>query len=214
MSPDQEVGAETGRTAPRGSDLRARGQRTRQRLLDAGMQVLADRGYHATRVDDIVKAARTSHGTFYLYFEDKEDLVRALAEDCVAEVTAAVAELGPVEAGPEGREQIRRWLDRWNESYRRYGPVVRAWMEDHVPDPGLARIGGKAFDDITGTLRARIADAAPRHVDPELAAPAMLAMIERLFYYVLSRGITVDEDAMLDTLATMIHRGFFGGDGG
>lgn len=193
-------------------ELRARGKRTMAKLLDAGMRVLAERGYHATRVDDIVRVARTSHGTFYLYFADKEDLVRTLAEECVAEVSAAVAALGEVERGPAGRERLRRWLEDWNDSYRRYGPVVRAWMEDHVPDPGLAQVGAKAFADITATLRARIAEAAPPHVDPELAAPAMLAMIERTFYYVLSRGIPVDEDALLDTMASMIHRGFFAGE--
>jgi AcrR family transcriptional regulator len=37
-----------------------------QRLLDAGVEVFAARGYHAARVDDIVKVAETSHGTFYL----------------------------------------------------------------------------------------------------------------------------------------------------
>lgn len=192
--------------------MRARGRRTMATLLDAGMKVLSERGYHATRVDDIVRVARTSHGTFYLYFSDKEDLIRTLAEECVDEVSAAVGHLEPVSAGPEGREQIRDWLVEWNASYRRYGPVVRAWMEDHVPDPGLAQVGAKAFAEITGVLRTRIAEAAPAHVDPVLAAPALLAMIERTFYYVLSRGLPVDEDALVDTMATMIHRAFFAGE--
>src|SRR6185503_19557856 len=65
----------------RGRELRARGQRTQARLLEAGARVFAERGYHAARVDDVVKAARTSHGTFYLYFSNKEDLFRALAID-------------------------------------------------------------------------------------------------------------------------------------
>ena len=46
------------------------------------MRVFADRGFHAARVDDIVRSARTSHGTFYLYFTNKEDLLRALATEC------------------------------------------------------------------------------------------------------------------------------------
>lgn len=192
-------------------ELRARGKRTMAKLLDAGMQVLADRGYHAARVDDIVRAARTSHGTFYLYFANKEDLVRALAEECVEEVTAVVGTLGPVDPGPEGVAELRAWLTRWDTVYRRYGPVIRAWMEEHVPDPGLLRLGGRAYADLIRTLTDRIAEASPPHVEPRLAAPAMLAMIERTFYYVLSRGVPVDEDAMLDTLAAMIHRGFFGG---
>src|SRR5215469_17737456 len=58
--------------------LRTQGRKTMRKLLDAAMVVFNRRGYHAARVDDIVKVARTSHGTFYLYFSNKEDLLRAL----------------------------------------------------------------------------------------------------------------------------------------
>ena len=52
-----------------------------RKLSDAGLRVFAERGYHQSRVDDIVRAARTSHGTFYLYFANKEDLLRQVARD-------------------------------------------------------------------------------------------------------------------------------------
>lgn len=193
-------------------ELRARGRRTMRKLLDGGMAALAERGFHATRVDDIVRSARTSHGTFYLYFSDKEDLVRTLAEECVDEITRVVAGLEPVDPGPAGREQLREWLGTWKDAYERYGPVVRVWMEDHVADPGLMQVGAKAMADITGSLATRVREAGVSHVAPEVAAAAMLAMTERLFYYLLSRGIGVDDDALLDTLATMAHRAFFGGE--
>ena len=65
-----------------------------RRLLDAGMRVFADRGFHAARVDDIVRAARASHGTFYLYFSSKEDLLRALAVQCSEQIEALAKVLG------------------------------------------------------------------------------------------------------------------------
>ena len=71
-----------------GRELRARGQRTVRKLLDAGIEVFGAKGYHAARVDDIVKVAKTSHGTFYLYFANKEDLFRALALDVADEMTS------------------------------------------------------------------------------------------------------------------------------
>ena len=67
-----------------------------RRLLDAGLRVFARRGYHAARVDDIVRAARTSHGTFYLYFTNKEDLLRALAVDCAHDLTDLADTIGPI----------------------------------------------------------------------------------------------------------------------
>ena len=90
--------------------LRSQGRKTMRKLLDAAMVVFARRGYHAARVDDIVKVARTSHGTFYLYFSNKEDLLRALVAEAGEVVAALDDALGPV--GPDaagGRSCARGW---------------------------------------------------------------------------------------------------------
>src|SRR3954467_9223583 len=80
-------------------ELRAQGRKTMRKLLDAGMTVFERRGYHAARVDDIVKLAKTSHGTFYLYFANKEDLFRALLTDAAGELTALSESLGDIGPG-------------------------------------------------------------------------------------------------------------------
>jgi AcrR family transcriptional regulator len=181
------------------------------KLLDAGMAVLAERGYHAARVDDVVRKAKTSHGTFYLYFANKEDLFRALAHECADEMRGLAAELGPVTPDPAGYEQLRTWLARFMATYQRYGAVIRAWMEDQVADRALVALGLDAFADIASSLVRRLREAAVDHVaDPELAAAALLAMVERLMYFATSRPVGIPDDALLDTLAGMVHRGFFG----
>src|SRR5882672_12659925 len=98
----------TGTEASR--ELRARGKRTMRQLLDAGVEVFASKGYFAARVDDIVKLARTSHGTFYLYFANKEDLFRALAAEVAGEMQALAQSLGPLEAGTAGAASLRSWI--------------------------------------------------------------------------------------------------------
>jgi hypothetical protein len=55
-------------------ELRAQGRQTVQKLLDAGLAEFDERGFQAVRVDDVVRRAKISHGTFYLYFSTKEDL--------------------------------------------------------------------------------------------------------------------------------------------
>src|SRR5689334_19398032 len=98
-------------TPARQRELRAQGRKTMRRLSDAGMRVFAERGYHQSRVDDIVRAARTSHGTFYLYFANKEDLLRALAVDCAAEMEALAERIEPIDASEEGFEHLRTFLE-------------------------------------------------------------------------------------------------------
>ena len=51
---------------------------TRERLLDAAIVVIGDKGPDASSVEDFVAAANVSRGTFYNYFPTMEDLLRAV----------------------------------------------------------------------------------------------------------------------------------------
>ena len=181
-----------------------------RRLSDAGMRVFAERGYHQSRVDDIVRAARTSHGTFYLYFANKEDLLRALAVDCAEAMEALAAEVGPIDGTPEGEAELREFLGRFVSTYRRYGVVIRAWMEDQVSDREVDRLGVRAFRHIATALGRRMEESgAAQPVDGTASVAALMALLERFSYALASRDLGFDDDAMLDSLTRLIHRGFF-----
>lgn len=51
---------------------------TRERLLDAAIKVIGEKGFEASSVEDFVAAADVSRGTFYNYFPTMEDLLRAV----------------------------------------------------------------------------------------------------------------------------------------
>ncbi len=192
-------------------ELRAQGRRTMRRLLDAALKVFAQRGYHAARVDDIVRVARTSHGTFYLYFANKEDLLRALAVDCANEITGLADGIGPIGPDDAGLVELRRFLAGFLATYRRYGPVIRAWMEDQVGDRDIDRLGVRAFTAIGDRLGTRMRESGVDiAVNEQAAVGALMAMLERFSYGVTSRRMAADDDAVLDTLAIIVHRGFFG----
>jgi AcrR family transcriptional regulator len=56
----------------------SRGERTRQRLLDAAEREIGVRGFAETSVSSITQEARVAQGTFYIYFRTKEDVLREL----------------------------------------------------------------------------------------------------------------------------------------
>jgi AcrR family transcriptional regulator len=198
-------------TPARQRELRAQGRKTMRRLSDAGMRVFAERGYHQSRVDDIVRAARTSHGTFYLYFANKEDLLRALAVDCAAAMEALAQEVEPIDPGEAGYEALREFLAKFVSTYRRYGVVIRAWMEDQVSDREVDRLGVRAFLHIANALGRRMEENGTRQpVDATASVAALMALLERFSYAVASRDLGFDDDAMLDSLTTIVQRGFFG----
>ncbi len=56
----------------------SRGERTRQRILDAAEREIGQRGFAETSVASITQAAKVAQGTFYVYFRTKEDVLREL----------------------------------------------------------------------------------------------------------------------------------------
>ncbi len=215
-----------------GRSRSVRGQQTRQRLLEAGSKVFSSRGLHAARVDDVVKAAGTSHGTFYLYFTSKEDLFTQLSEEVAAELVALVDGFPALRNTARSRAELRDRLDRFATLYERYGPVIRTWTEaessgpsrsparlsnelsdqaSHEPSEGdraTAPSGSSADNDLlsglTGTLTAKVRLPKRSGLDPAIATLALLAMCERLYYYADTGQITATRDELLDTMLEVI----------
>jgi TetR/AcrR family fatty acid metabolism transcriptional regulator len=78
------------RTSTRGAARAtgARGGDKRERILDAAVRVFARKGFHATRVSEVAKAAGVADGTIYLYFESKDHLLISLFEHRVERLLA------------------------------------------------------------------------------------------------------------------------------
>ncbi|HBN08221.1 MAG TPA: hypothetical protein DD435_06125 [Cyanobacteria bacterium UBA8530] len=62
----------------------------RESLVQAAIALFREKGLHATRVDDIVRKAGVAKGTFYLYFQSKDDVLTAVAEKLVDEMVERV----------------------------------------------------------------------------------------------------------------------------
>tara|TARA_R110000868_G_scaffold6550_2_gene36945 strand:+ start:8709 stop:9329 length:621 start_codon:yes stop_codon:yes gene_type:complete len=56
----------------------ARGERTRNKLLDAAEAAFGENGFHTTSIGDITRRASVALGTFYVYFDSKDEIFRAL----------------------------------------------------------------------------------------------------------------------------------------
>lgn len=65
-------------------------QRTYHDLLNAGLELIAEKGYDPVTVADIARQADYGRSTFYLHFRDKEDLVWALLKSNMAAVDAQI----------------------------------------------------------------------------------------------------------------------------
>jgi AcrR family transcriptional regulator len=69
-----------------------RGRKTLRRVLEAAGAEFGERGYHEAAITGITQRAGVALGTFYTYFESKEEVFRALVQDMSRSVRQHVAE--------------------------------------------------------------------------------------------------------------------------
>jgi AcrR family transcriptional regulator len=61
-------------------DLRTKGERTRERILDIAQDAIIHKGFAATSIEELVEAAGITKSGFFYHFRDKNDLARQMFE--------------------------------------------------------------------------------------------------------------------------------------
>jgi AcrR family transcriptional regulator len=208
--------ADAVRRSPFGTNpqLGARGQRTRQRVLDAALRVFRDVGVQRGSIDRIAREAGCSRAAFYQYFADKDEVLRHLAAQLTLHLDAAVAWLEPVTEGADGWRSLRDLLERWAEVHDRHRPVLAASPQLFEADPVFASGATQARERFVAAIAARVQGS-------DLAPAAVAAAID--VFLMTSHRALEDLDtlrqaapgsfplpATLDALADVLHRALFG----
>ncbi|MDR0341876.1 MAG: TetR/AcrR family transcriptional regulator [Nocardiopsaceae bacterium] len=213
-------------------ELRAQGRQTVGRLLEAGLAEFDERGFQTVRVDDIVRRAQTSHGTFYLYFANKEDLFKALLRDALDEMATITDAFPVVTRNAAGRAALRAWVRSFCKTYEAHSAVLRVLTqaelvgEDIYGDglqllfrlaeamaQGMTAATGRAArpPDGEGTAGAAGGNAAEENgggsARAELTSLACLLMLERV-NYLLSVEVRLPRDEMVDRIAGIMYAAF------
>ena len=103
-------------SAVAGSPLTARGARTRAVLVKAARALFERQGYIETNVGDISKRAQVAHGTFYTYFNSKEEIFSEVADELQRRPAPAPPRPSPT-CRPAARSRER--IERANRGYLR-----------------------------------------------------------------------------------------------
>jgi TetR/AcrR family transcriptional regulator, transcriptional repressor for nem operon len=84
----------------------AKGQTTRARIVQAAAELVAEKGAAAMRLDDVGARAHASRSQLYHYFEDRDDLIRAVVDATTDSVLLVQDEL---------LDHVDTWagMDRW-----------------------------------------------------------------------------------------------------
>src|SRR2546423_3542171 len=149
---------------------------TRQKLYEAAVDLIAERGYSATTVDDIAERAGVAKGTVYFNFPSKPALFEELLRHGVGLLTTqfreAVKGLPPREAVAA---LIRAQLE-YIQRYRAFTQLLLSemWRTNREWQQTLRLLREEAIEVIAGVLQAGVdAGEVPPDLDVRLAASAL-----------------------------------------
>jgi AcrR family transcriptional regulator len=130
------------------ADVAAGRKRTLGALMQTGRDVFLQRGYYGTRVDDLVAAAGVSHGAFYRYFKNKDELARILVLQAMRSVGTVFGSIPSASAldSANGRSALRRWLRHYNETHVHEAAMIRVWLDAALQDAKLRADSAPEFD--------------------------------------------------------------------
>jgi AcrR family transcriptional regulator len=191
------------------SRFERRKERTRHELLAAAVGVLADKGFHDTKIADIANAADVGVGTFYLHFETKDALFDALVDETVRRLKAAVDEAQVASTDPIDR------IRRANTAFCRFAAenreVFRIVFGHAAAYHDVIRRAQDLFAaDIEQNMKDGIASGALSAVPTPVAAQAVVGMATQLLSW-WTEHASMPIETLEDTMTKIVLHGLLAG---
>jgi len=163
-----------------------------QELLAAALEQFVERGFAATRLEDVARRAGVSKGTLYLYFANKEELFKAVVRESIVH---PIGEAEHVINGFEGnsgellREILMTWWDQVGAT--KLAGISKLMMAESGNFPELAHfyndeVIARGNGLITRVLERGMASGEFRSVDPAVMTPVLTAPVIMLEIWVHS----------------------------
>ena len=150
-------------------------------IVSAALQVFVERGYAATRLQDVARRAGVTKGTVYLYFESKEALFKAVVRETIVPSIARFEEIAKAHTGTSRElflELIRNWWQQIGESP--VSGIPKLMLAEAVNFPELARfyydeVVSRAHRLVASVLERGMASGEFRRVDIPAAVRLVVA---------------------------------------
>ncbi len=195
-----------------GRKLGPRAIETRQRLLDATLQLLSGRSVLDISVAEIARQVGIVPSLFYHYFKDVEEATQHIAKEAANEMPAMVALIGDDLEGSDGLQRARDLVEAFIEHWERYRGALL--FRNHAADRGdpvFHRIRRNALSPLIDALQRLIeasqeAGRLAKDIHPYLAASGQVAILESLAAHAdRVRLFDATRKQLVDTCARMIH---------
>lgn len=182
----------------------------REALINAGLKVFIEKGFHGATVRDIGRAARMTQGTIYNYVGSKDDILYLVCDRVVTEYQSEAQEALKHSADP-ARRIASAVTAVCRVMYRRRDEIKLIYQESHALESRSLRVLKARVERYIATFETILRDAS-RELGITLRHPHFAANILTFLPMIIvlrrwSFGRELDEDAVVAELAQFVVRG-------
>jgi len=187
-----------------------------QSLLDAAQRLFLERGIESVSIDDITREASVAKGSFYRYFHDKEDLVRAAFLPARGRVLGAFERAERKLRDATGPDRVRR-------AYMRLGrelaaalmsepDMTRLYLQESRAPAVHARVPIRELERDIAAAALRLSEVAFSHgllrrVPPQVSTLAVIGATERMLHAFFSGDLKLEPTVALQGLVSIVLDG-------
>jgi AcrR family transcriptional regulator len=177
---------------------------TRRRLIEAGTELFARRGFARTRAADISRQAGVAVGTLYLHFTDKEELLREILFHGFEEIHAVVRRIAETE-----RQTVP-------ESVRAHAEAVVGYAAEHPAlfqilfstEVASTAVGAELLGVLTAHQEERLREGMAggyfrADLDPAVAAHVVIGMLTQVLHWWTQDPSRVSREVVVDTVTKL-----------
>ena len=183
-----------GSAGPRGPEY------TRERLLEAGRKLFAERGLHGVTTHDIACQAGFAAGTFYLHFRDKAELFRVIAEETIELLRERL------DGATHGRRGTRATVRPFSEALVGFAEENRDLVRILFSrDSEAAAVEANVLNELAASIaenrRAQIAAGdLPPDLDPDVLAQGLVGLLARVVAWWVEDPERASRASLIETL--------------
>ncbi|MGW5112749.1 TetR/AcrR family transcriptional regulator [Nocardia sp. NPDC004123] len=183
-----------------------RGERTRAALIAGAREVFERDGYLDTRIADISKAAGAAAGSFYTYFDSKEEIFTAIVEEVQEEM------LHPHVRARTGVTDPRELVEAANReyllAYKRNARLMGVFEEVTQINENFRALRlerNRAFIQRNARMIRELQESgqASADLDPLITAQALSVMVSRMAYMVFVQHQRIAFEKLVGTLTQL-----------
>jgi len=175
----------------------------KQQILEAAKNLFADKGFEATNVRDIINESSLSPGTFYNYFQSKEEIFEVLTDEIISDVRSQIQ---------ESYQNVKMDRDQINKSLKAFfqvflgNPRLMKYLSRNQSYLRELRSKGR-FDDMLKDLEKALEDGVKSGMLPALPVKIVaIAVFGAVFEIIATMVITPNfaVDKAIETLSQLL----------